>query len=73
MEKRQLRALKRQMAVPGQTSESCGMVKRLYIFHAEWAHDADHPGAIQEAAGLDPDAVWNLPYQAGVPMLFTDE
>jgi DNA repair exonuclease SbcCD nuclease subunit len=30
-------------------------------------------GAIQEAAGLDPDAVWNLPYQAGVPMLFTDE
>ena len=34
---------------------------------------ASNWGALQEAAQLYPDAVWNLEYQAGVPVLFADE
>lgn len=30
-------------------------------------------GALQETAALDPKAVWNVEYQAGVPLLFADE
>ena len=30
-------------------------------------------GALQETAALDPEAVWNVEYQAGVPLLFADE